>query len=202
MAPPKTSSIDYGVISDDKSLTDWELMERDRKIEAAQKQKEKERDKKKLDVEANVRAYRASHFFCNRSKTIIPKTHAAEIIEHRSVCPFCQETIEEKAKEMQFVQEGNCKMRYILHTIENAKEEIETQKRKIQREKKEKQPNWELMVKMAERKIQELENHIFSEGVEKHKLLRHENETVARSAKELYDAYLKMSESQRRRCQY
>ena len=52
-------------------------------------------------------------------------------------------------------------MRYMIQgPIERAKEEIEIQKRKIEREKREKQDNYELMIKMAERKIVEAQNQM------------------------------------------
>jgi hypothetical protein len=42
---PKTSSVDFGIIKEDTSQTDYELMDKMHKIEEEQKQKEKERDK-------------------------------------------------------------------------------------------------------------------------------------------------------------
>jgi hypothetical protein len=201
-----TSSIDYGIVQDDTTANDWQLLEKDRKAQQRwdqnEKEIEKQRREKEKDPDATIKAYRYSHFICVRSKTTIPKKHEAEIIQHKSTCPYCQETIQEKAREMEAIQDGNCKMRYILHSIENSKEEIENLKRKIQREKSQKLENYELVIRMSESKIQQLENHIFSEGAEEHKLLRHENEITRAAAQELYDEYLRMSESQRRRCQY
>jgi hypothetical protein len=202
----KTSSVDFGVISDDKSfLTDYELMQTMHKVEEKQIEIEKRREKEEVekDPDATLKAYRYAHFFCTRSKTVIPKKHEAEIISHKSLCPYCQETIQNKAQELKFIQDGNCRMRYILHSIEGSKTEIENIRRKIQREKFQKLENWKLVVSMSEQKILELENHIYKEEqIEKDKLLRDENEIIAASAKELYDKYLSLTPQQRNRCQY
>jgi hypothetical protein len=202
---PKTSSIDFGIIKEDESLTDFELMERMAKIEEKQKEIEKlrEREELKKDPDATIKAYRAAHFICHpRCGFVVDRRDEASIIQHKSQCGYCIETREAKAREMEAIKDGNCKMRYILHSIENGKQEIENLKRKIQREEKEQQPNWQFVIKMSQSKIHELENHIFQEGIQKHKLLRHENEIVAQSAKALYDKYLSLTPQQRSRCQY
>jgi hypothetical protein len=202
----KTSSVDIATIREDQSVSDYDLMERMATIQQLQEQKEKEREKEALkkDPDATLRAYRYAHHFCHpRCGYIVDKRDEAAWIAHKSQCGWQIELAEQKAKEKMSRVDGNCKMRYILHSIENSKTEIEDLRRKIEREKREKQPNWELVVSMSEQKILELENHIHKEeGVELHKLLKHPNEITREAAQELYDAYLKMSEAQRSRCQY
>ncbi len=89
----------------------------------------------------------------------------------------------------------------ILFKIEEAKGEIEFQKWKTEQEKREGLQNWEIVVKMAEYDIRKAENTIKNEQIEKHRLLNHENEIMREAAQELYDKYLRMSDSTRR-CQY
>jgi hypothetical protein len=134
---PKTSSVDFGIIKEDTSQTDYELMDKMHKIEEEQKQKEKERDKQISSSEENYRAYKYSHFFCVRSKTVIPKAHQAEIKEHKSTCPYCSKEIEDSKKAQKARVDALAEMRAILSKIEIAKEEIEIQKRKIAREERE-----------------------------------------------------------------
>jgi hypothetical protein len=193
---PKTSSLDFGTISDDKSLTDYELMDKMHKIEEEQKQKEKERDKQ-IDSEETIRAYRYSHFFCRRSKTVIPKKHEAEIIEHRSTCPYCSKEIEDLKKAKQARVDALAEMRAILSKIEIAKEEIEIQKRRIQRERSQQLDNFEVPIKMAESKIRETEHVIEREQINKHRMLNPDlnnlnNATLTQAVQDMYMQYMKL----------
>ena len=199
---PKTSSVDIAVISDDQSLTDYELMEKMYQIEEQQKQKEKELEKqqRKADPDATLKAYRASHFFCTRSKTVIPKKDEARIIEHKSLCPWCTEARQEREAEKEARHEGLASMRYILGTIERAKDEIETQTRKIKREREEQQNNYQVIIEMCEHKIAESKNTIKREERERDKLLNHENEITRSAAMQMYNEnYLKLSDKDRKR---
>ena len=49
--------------------------------------------------------------------------------------------------------------------IEKCKEDIETQKRKIEREKREKLPNYDIPIKMAENKIKSAKHTIEREQI-------------------------------------
>ena len=84
-------------------------------------------------------------------------------------------------------------MRGILFKIEESKETIENQKRKIEREKKQKLPNYEVVVGMAEYKIKEAENVIAKEQINKHKMLNPDlnnlTETITQAVKDMYLQY-------------
>jgi hypothetical protein len=207
---PKTSSLDFGVIANDTSSTDYELMERDRKINEKQKEVEKEiekrreKERKEKGGPSTEEIYRYAIWHCSpRCGFKVDRRDEAAIINHKGTCGWQIELAEQKHKEKESRVDGNCKMRYILHRIENCKTDIENLKRKIEREKSQKLENWQLVISMSEQKIHELENHIFQEeGVELHKLLRHENEITREAAQELYDEYLSLTPVQRSRCQY
>jgi hypothetical protein len=77
--------------------------------------------------------------------------------------------------------------------------DIETAKRKIAHEKRQKLENWKFVVKMAEKEIVDYQNKIKREQVEKDKLISHENGIKRAAAQELYDKYLKASEQERQR---
>jgi hypothetical protein len=86
--------------------------------------------------------------------------------------------------------------------LSKCEDDIKTQQRKIDRETKEKQQNWEFVCEMAKAKIDEIKNTIKREQGERQKLLNHENEITRSAAKELYERYLAASESARSRDLY
>jgi hypothetical protein len=63
---------------------------------------------------------------------------------------FCIAAKKEKEAEQEARIDGYQKMRYILHAIEEAKEEIRMLERKIERERREKRQNYEIVIGMAE----------------------------------------------------
>ena len=93
-------------------------------------------------------------------------------------------------------------MRYVVGMLQKCEEDIKVQQRKIERETREKLQNWDLVVQMAQSKIDEIKNTIRREQEERQKLLNHENEITRSAAKELYERYMAASESARSRDQY
>lgn len=153
------------------------------------------------------------------------------IQRHQETCDFCIESRQEKEKLQKLKLDGYAKMRYILHTINSAKKDIETDKRiiedqkeKLEEAKKRKAKVQELTggllleegddllerhdrvirtceheIEVAEYDLRHAEATIKKEFMEKKRLLNHENEIVREAAQEIYDNYLKMSDSERRR---
>jgi hypothetical protein len=195
----KTSSVDFGVIANDTSQNDWQLLEKDRQAQEQWDRNEKEIEarRRKEDPDATLRAYRYSHFFCNRTKTVIPKKDEASIIEHKSTCPYCSKEIEDLKKAKQAWVDALSSMRYILGMIERCKDDIEIEKRKIARETKEKQQGWDTVVMMSRTKIKELERVIEREQINKHKMLNPDlnnlnDETLTQAVNDMHMQYVKL----------
>jgi hypothetical protein len=195
---------EYGVIANDTTNSDAEIMELDAIVTEKSKKKQQELEKqrqleKKEDVDDYRDAYYYAHFICRKSGTVILK-HGGDgaIQEHKEKCPWCIERREQKEAEKQARLDGFAKMRYILHMIERKKEEIEELKRKIAKEKKEKLLNWEIACKMIEYDIRSAKHTIEREqNIELPKLLNDENEITRKAAQEMYDEYLKKKMSEK-----
>jgi hypothetical protein len=202
-----TKEFSWGVVKDTKTDNDWELMQQDRKAQEQWDANEREverRQRKELlekDPDAILKMERYAIWHCHpRCGFKVDRRDEGAIQEHKSQCGYCIEDREEREAQKQAVVDGRSSMRFILSSIQRAKEEIETQKRKIQREEKEKQENWQLVVQMAQSKIEELQNTIKRELSEREKLLNDEpNETKRNAAREMYNnEYLNLSDKDRR----
>ena len=199
---------EWGVIPNDNSISDWQIMDKFNKIEAKAKEKEKELVKEKLQENPNyaIEAFQGSHFICPRSHTIIPKyvaglnSNDGAIEEHKADCPFCQERIQKQRADMQAKVEGNQKMGYILGMIERAKAELEGKYKQIDEEKRLQKQNWEKVIEHIEKvEIPPLQYQLKKESeIELPKLLNHENEITRNTAREVYEQYLKCSDREKR----
>lgn len=200
----RTSSVDIGTIQNDESLSDAELLERMHKIEEEHQALEREREREELrrDPDAKIKQYRYAIWHCHpRCGFKADRRDEGAIIEHKSLCQWCIQSREEIESEKQARRDGLASMRYILGMIEQAKDEIDTQTRRIKREEQEQQNNYELVIKMAEHKIVEAQNTIKREEIEKDKLLfNHPNEITRSAAQEMYtENYLNLSDRDRKR---
>jgi hypothetical protein len=70
--------------------------------------------------------------------------------------------------------------------------------KKIEKEKREKLENYEIVIKRAEHDIRRTKYTIEKELIEKHKLLNDPNEITRNAAAEVYEKYLKCSEKEKR----
>ena len=85
-------------------------------------------------------------------------------------------------------------MRYIISAITRSKEDIAMFKRKIAKERANKQPNWEQVIEHYQNEIEQAKRVIKSELVQRDKLLSssdNPNEIEREAAQELYDEYLR-----------
>ncbi len=203
----KQEELDFGVIVNDDSVSDYETLEKFRKFEEANAKKEKEIERKQLqeDPDRAKEAFRGSHFICARTNTILPRlvdgiNPNVEVDNHKASCPFCQEHIQKREAELQAKADGYQRMSYVLEMIERAKEGLDQKYRQIDREKMEKRQNWELVVEHLRKDIPDLQRQIERETREMHKLLNDEkeNELTRQAARELYDRYLQLSDRDKR----
>ncbi len=168
-------SFEFGTIANDDSITDYETIQKFRKVEEAKAKKEKEIEKNRLkeDPDHTKEAFRYSHFICPRSNTIIPKFlggvnyNDAEIEAHKADCPYCLEHIQKERAAKEAYKEGIEKMGFILRSIDRAKENIDAINCKIQKEQEERKENWELVIKHLNREKKEHEYTIEKEKREK-----------------------------------
>jgi alanyl-tRNA synthetase len=94
---------------------------------------------------------------------------------------------------------GLAEMRYILHAIERAKEEIELLQKKIKEEIRQKLQNYEIVIKTTEQEIKQAEYKVKKEQIEKHKLLNDdENEIKQKAAQELYSKFMQLPPEKKR----
>jgi hypothetical protein len=87
--------------------------------------------------------------------------------------------------------DGRLKMEYILWKIQQSEADIETTKKKIAKERKEKLLNWQTAIKMIEYDIRSAKHTIEREqNIELPKLLNDPNEITRQAAQELYQTYI------------
>jgi hypothetical protein len=166
-----------------------------KKQEELEKQRRLEEDKDK----DYLGMFYYANFVCQRSRFVCDKRNEGAIQQHKEECPWCIEAREEREAEKQARVDGFGKMRYILHMIEQKKEEIEELERKIAREKRQKLQNWEIVIERLKDDIRSAEYTIKKEQIYKHKLLNDENEITRKAANELYLEYVKMTDAEKRR---
>jgi hypothetical protein len=194
----------FYTIKDDPSNTTEGLIDQINNFDKKQKAFE-ERRRKKEQQQANKRedddpaaVFRYAHFICTRPlgpRVVIPRQDVGAIQAHKEQCDYCiskKREIEE-AEELQ--REGPLRIRYIVHQLVQARQDIEDyQSMKAElKAKREKGGEEEAVTYLDKEKLRRAsydasvaESTIKKERVELHKLLHHENEIIRKGAEEEY----------------
>lgn len=178
----------------DKTLLHKVFLNREATLKQMQlddRRREREAENKSTPKEM----YRASHWFCSpRCGFNCRREDEGQIQQHQEQCYWYRERVQRERELAESRLSGYEKMRYIISAITRSKEDIAMFKRKIAKERANKQPNWEQVIEHYQNEIEQAKRVIKSELVQRDKLLSssdNPNEIEREAAQELYDEYLR-----------
>jgi hypothetical protein len=195
----------WGVVQDDQTKTDWELLQQDEMIQkewdANEREVEKRQRKELLekDPDAIVKMERYAIWHCHaRCGFKADRRDESAIIAHKSTCGWQIEEREKNEADKKAEFDGLRYMRGALMLFEQSKRDIAQAEKVIAKEKSRSDCNLDYVKCVLQPRLDSAKADMLRAQKLKHDALNEPNPITKQKAAEVYSKYLKMDEKARK----